>query len=84
MIYLHVGKVSQWYEHSSLDICNFNALQAAVNNIFSIKRNRDSVAERQIWWAFTLYSYDETGYSCYEIRDELNCVYSIILLDKNK
>lgn len=48
-IYLHVGKVSQWSEHSSLDVCNFNALQAAVNNILSVKDYRKSKSIETQW-----------------------------------
>lgn len=45
--YLHVGEVSKGSEHSSLDVCNINALQAAVNNILLIKHNINSIVEEQ-------------------------------------
>lgn len=48
-----MGKVSQGSEHSSLDVCNFNALQAAVKNILSVKGHRNSVVKEQTLWAFT-------------------------------
>lgn len=53
IIYLHVGKVSQGSEHSPLDVCDFNAFQAAVKIFFSVKGHRNSVVKTQILWAFS-------------------------------